>query len=181
MHCFKLVNAGFVDKVIVFDSLPQRLINGIRTREASGFPRAWAKWLIEIGSTRTVFKTDTVVDLSRNYTFKHSPIGQEPCFFVLEYTDINADREKWQEIGDYLRANVGPEVRLKEKIEDMAIALAPVPTAPLSVEYEDIPVILVPSDAEMTETAVVGQQEQILVKETAPKKRGRPKKVAVEA
>lgn len=182
-QCFKLVNGGFVDKMIVFDSLPERLVKGIRTKEAAGFPRAWAKWLASIGSLRTVFKTDTTVDLARNWTFKHTPIGKEPCFFVLDYMDINADKERWREICEYLRMNVGQEVRLKEKIEDMAIQLAANPTLPLSVEPEDIPVIPVPPEVavEPIHTELVKPGEQILVQETAPKKRGRPKKVAVEA
>lgn len=183
MQCFKLANGGFVDKVIVFDELPERLVKGVRTREAAGFPRAWAKWLVSIGSTRTVFKTDTSVDLARNWTFKHTPIGEEPCFFVLEYQDINADKQRWHEICDYLRANVGPEVRLKEKIDEMALVLASTPTAPLEVECEDIPVIVVPLEAAVApaDHEVIRQDEQIIVQEAAPKKRGRPKKVAVEA
>lgn len=183
-QCFKLINAGFVDRVIVFDELPERLMKNVRTREAAGFPRAWAKWLASIGSLRTVFKTETSVDLARNWTYKYTPIGQEPCFFMLDYMDINADKERWREICEYLRMNVGPEVRLKEKMEEMALALAPNPTQPLSVEPEDIPVIPVPR--ETAETLIplnplVGAQETIIVKETVPKKAGRPKKVKVEA
>lgn len=183
MQCFKLVNGGFVDKVIVFDSLPERLIKNVRTREPAGFPRSWAKWLGDIGSLRTVFKTDTTVDMARNYTFTHTPIGQEPCFFMLEYQDINADKERWREIGDYLRAHVGQAVRLTEKIEDMAVALAPDSYKGLSIEYEDIPVIPLPPEVEKAPELreLVKPGETILVTEQAPKKRGRPKKVAVEA
>lgn len=183
MQALKLVNGGFVDKVVVFDALPERFVKNMRTRAADGFPRAWAKWLIEIGSLRTVFKTDTTVDLARNWTFKHTPIGKEPCFFVLEYQDINSDKEMWRNICDYLKANCGPEVRLKEKIEDMALALAANPTQPLSVDPEDIPVIPVPRETEEAPSIVelVQPGEVIVVQELAPKRRGRPKKVAVEA
>lgn len=188
MQAFKLVNGGFVDKVIVFDSLPERLTKNVRTKAADGFPRAWAKWLSEIGSMRQVFKTETTVDLARNWKYTHTPIGNEPCFFVLDYTDINADRERWREISDYLKQNCGPDVRLKEKIEDMAMALAPNSTAPLTVEYEDImKLALIKIPSEVVPVAVparedlVKQGEQIIVSESAPKKRGRPKKVAVEA
>lgn len=180
MQCFKLVNAGFVDKVIVFDSLPEYLTKNVITRACDGFPRAWAKWLADIGSLRTVFKTETTVDLARNYTFKKTPIGQEPCFFVLEYLDLNRDKESWRAISEYLRLHVGPEVRLKEKVEDMAIALAANPTQPLSVEPEDIPVVPVPSvlTSEPTIEELVKPGETIVVQEPVPKKRGRPKKVA---
>ena len=119
-QCFKLVNAGFVDKVIVFDSMPERLYKNVNTRGAEGFPRAWPKWLISIGSLRPVLKTTTSVDLARNWTFHHEEIGKEPCFFVLNYMDINADKESWRFICEYLRQNCDEGVRLKEKIEDMA-------------------------------------------------------------
>ncbi len=176
MQCFKLVNGGFVDKVIVFDSLPERLTRGVRTKEAAGFPRAWAKWL------SSIFKTETTVDMARNWTYKHTPVGQEPCFFVLDYTDVNADKERWRQIGEYLRMNVGPEVRLKEKIEDMALQLATDCKQPLLVEPEDVPVIPVPLETvqEVSHEELVKPGEQILVQEPAPKKRGRPKKIAVE-
>lgn len=182
MQAFKLVNGGFVDKVIVFDELPVRFVKGIRTREAAGFPRSWAKWLQEIGSLRPVFKTETFVDAGRNYTYKYTPIGKEPCFFVLEYQDINQDREAWHAISEYVRMNVGPEVRLREKLEDMALALAQKPTDALDVEPEDIPIIPIPKEVEkeLPAESIIAPDEQILVKEESviPKKRGRPKKVA---
>ncbi len=180
-QCFKLVNGGFVDKVVVFDSLPERLMANVRTREAAGFPRAWAKWLASIGSTRTVYRTETFKDAQLNYTFKKTPIGSEPCFFILEYVDVNTDKERWREIGEYLRLNVGPEVRLKEKVEDMAVALAANPTQPLSVEPEDVPVINVPHETVEAAPVLVNPGETIIIQESAPKKRGRPKKVSVEA
>jgi hypothetical protein len=179
MQCIKLVNGGFVDRIIVFDSLPERLVKDIKTRAADGFPRAWARWLADIGSLRTVFSTETTVDLARNWTYKHTPIGKEPCFFVLDYTDINADKEIWRRICEYLRQNVGPEVRLKEKIDDMAMALAANPTQPLSIEPEDVPVIPVPPEVKEIEHELVKPGETIIVQETAPKKRGRPRKAVV--
>lgn len=182
-QCFKLVNAGFVDKVIVFDSLPERLYKNVQTRAADGFPKAWARWLGEIGSTRTVFKTETSVDLARNWTYKHTPIGKEPCFFVLQYQDLNADKEMWRNISEFIRMNAGQEVRLKEKIEDMAISLAGSSTQPLELETEDVPVIPLPVEKviEPKLHELVKPGETILIKETAPKKRGRPaKKIAAE-
>lgn len=182
MQAFKLVNAGFVDKVIVFDALPDRLLEGVRTREVSGFPRVWAKWLLDIGSTRPVFKTETFQALDRSLTFKKTPIGREPCFFVLEYSDINADKDRWREISELLRQTVGPEVRLKEKIEDMATSLAPDSKSPLSVEPEDIVVITVPPEAAAgpeDPKELVKPEEQIIA--PIKKKMGRPKKSMVEA
>lgn len=184
MQCVKLVNAGFVDKVVVFDTLPERLVKSIRTREVAGFPRSWARWLSDIGSTRTVYRTETEKRGPGDYKFTHTPIGKEPCFFVLEYTDINADKEYFRAIGEYLRMNCGPEVRLKEKLQDMAIALAPNSTASLEVEPEDVPVIKVSDEViveKPKETELVQHGETILVVEAPAKKRGRPKKVAIPA
>lgn len=182
-QCFKLVNGGLVDKVIVFDSLPERLYKNAATRACDGFPKAWARWLGEIGSTRTVFQTETTVDLARNWKYTHTPVGKEPCFFVLQYTDINADKEMWRAICEHLRLNVGPEVRLKEKIEEMARPLAANATQPLEIEPEDVPVIPVPEEKvkEVSHQELVKPGETIFVEEAAPKKRGRPKKVTVEA
>lgn len=179
-QCFKLVNGGFVDRVIVFDSLPERLYKNVKTRAADGFPRAWAKWLAEIGSLRTVFSTETTVDLARNWTFKHTPIGKEPCFFVLDYQDLNQDKQAWRDICEYLRLHVGPETRMKEKIEDMAIVLAPNSTTALAIEPEDVPVIPVPKEGAAEIAPLVKAGEVIVVQETAPKRRGRPKKVEAE-
>ncbi len=177
-QCFKLVNAGFVDKVIVFDELPDKLLQGVRTRGAEGFPRSWAKWLASIGSVRDVMKTETTVHPDRQITFKYTPIGKEPCFFVLDYQDINADKESWRQISDYLRQHCGEKVRLKEKIEDMAVVLAPNAHVALDVEPEDIPVIPLPSDIkeEVKEDATIAEGEQIVIR-----KRGRPRKEVVEA
>lgn len=182
MQCLKLVNGGFVDKVIVFDELPIRLLQGVETRSVDGFPRSWARWLGEIGSVRDVFKTETEKRGPGDYKFTHTVIGKEPCFFVLQYTDKNSDKDAWRNITEYLRMNCGPEVRLKEKIEDMALSLAPNSTAPLSVEPEDImeqALIIVKSEVSNKEKEddIVKHGETIIVK----KKAGRPKKVAVEA
>jgi len=82
-----------------------------------------------------------------------------------------------------LRQHVGPETRMKEKIEDMAIALAPNSTTALSIEPEDVPVIPVSSEEAKVEDVreLVKPGEVIVEQESAPKRRGRPKKVAVEA
>lgn len=186
MQAVKLVNAGFVDKVIIFDELPERLLQGIETRSVDGFPRSWARWLGEIGSVRDVLKTETEKRGPGDYKFTHTVIGKEPCFFVLQYTDKNSDKDAWRAISEYLRMNCGPEVRLKEKIEEMALALAPNSTASLSVEPEDIMeqaciVIKMGSLEKPKEDDIVKHGETIIVQELPKKKSGRPRKVPVEA
>lgn len=183
MQVFKLVEAGFVDKVIGLDTLPERLIRGVKTRELAGFPRSWAKWLASVGSIRDVLKTETTRKPDGTYQYSYTPIGKEPCFFILEYKDINADKEAWKHISDYIKQVVGQEVRLKDDIAAMARALAPDGRAPLELEPEDVPIIPLPSEqAEVkADEELVRHGETILVEEVLPKKRGRPKKQEVEA
>lgn len=181
MQCFRLINAGFVDKVIIFDALPERLVRGIKTRAVEGFPKVWARHLGEIGSVRDVFKTTTEKRGPGDYVFTHTPIGKEPCFYVLEYVDSNPDKEAWRLIAEHLRLHCAETVRLKEKIEDMALAMARNSTDPLTIEPEDIPVILVPHETASKDDPeeLVKEGEVIIVHEAPAKKRGRPKKVLV--
>ena len=182
MQCVRLVNGGVVDKLIVFDSLPKRFQDRMRTRDVAGLPRSWAKWLGEIGSMRPVVKTTTEITPARDYKFHYQTIGNEPCFFMLEYKMINADIDLWNEICAYVRKVVDSKVRLKEKIEDMAILMAPDCYKPLDIEPEDVMTrafIPLPKETEevKSDDEIVKQDEQIIVPEA--KKRGRPKKVAV--
>lgn len=184
MQVFKLVNGGFVDKVIAFNSLPTRFLAGIRTRDVSGMPRYWAKWLSESGSVRDVMQTETEVLADRNLRVTKNKAGTEPCFFILEYKDLNADKEKWQEICNYVRRVVDVKVRLLDHLEDMAKKMANDSYSQLDLEPEDVTVIEVPDEEEkISDTDIVKSTEQIMTMtgEIPAKRRGRPKKVAVEA
>lgn len=185
MQVFRLVNAGYADRLIIFDALPKRLLNGIRTRELAGLPRRWGSHFVSIGSTRKVMKTHTTMHPDRSYTYTYTPVGDEPCFYVLDYQDINADKEAWRAISEYVRTNVGPEVRLREKLEDMAVVMASGPTQPLELEPEDIPVIPLPEEKEFKQSPddLISEHNPIVVNEppVVPKRRGRPKKAVMEA
>lgn len=184
MQVFRLVNGGFVDKMIAFDSLPKRILAGIRTRDISGMPRYWGKWLEDNGCVRDVFKTETLIANDRSLHVKKTAIGKEPCFYMLDYTDLNVDKEKWQEISNYVRKAVDTKVRLLDKLEDMAKRMAPDSHAQLDLEPEDIPVIQVPLEEENVsretpkESIYLTPENEVA---EAPKRRGRPKKEAVEA
>lgn len=184
MQVFRLVNGGFVDKMIAFDSLPERMLAGIKTRDISGMPRYWAKWLTDNKCTRPVLKTETEILADRNLKITKTPIGTEPCFYVLDYKDTNADKEKWQEITNYVRRVVDVKTRLLDKIEDMATKMATDSYSQLALEPEDIVVIECPlEDEKKASSDIIKETEQILTPNgvVPEKRRGRPKKVAVEA
>lgn len=186
MQVFRLVDGGKVDRMIAFDSLPDRIIKGIRTKDLAGLPRYWAKWMKEVGSLRPVMRTETIQNPDRSYTFKYHPAGTEPCCFTLDYKLINEDKQKWEEISNYLRRTVDQTTRLMDKIEDMAAPMAPDCASELAIEPEDIPVIKVPPEIveqkDPAELIAPGEQlneDQVLVDQ--PKKRGRPRKTLVGA
>jgi hypothetical protein len=184
MQVFRLVNQGSVDKMIAFDSLPESLLSGIRTRDISGMPRYWGRWLTENGCTRKVFKTETEVLPDRDLRISKTPIGDEACFYILDYITLNADREKWEAICDFLRRNVDPQIRLKDRIENDALPMAKDSYSELSLDPEDIKVIKVNADSveEKDDKSIVQQTETFMTPtgdSVVAKKRGRPKK-AVE-
>lgn len=171
MNVFRLIDSGRVDKIIAFDSLPKRLLNGIRTKDLEGFPRYWRSWLKDNGSVQTVERWD-----AENMKSKHV---EETFTYLLNYKDVNQDIEKWQAICNYIRKAVDLTVRLMDRIEDMAIPLAKDAISELSIEPEQVPIIPVPLElAERPEAPRIirSTEEAIAEVEVAPKKRGRPKK-----
>lgn len=159
MQVFRLVDPGVVDRCIVFKSLPKRLLPGIRRGPIEGFPRHWYDFM-------GVSKTD-----------------KDPRpFYFLEYKMLNADKERWQEISNYVRSATDKKVRLLDKIEDMAIPLAPDSYSQLTLEPEDIPVIPIePEDDEKVEEKKPAIVKAIEESKNEPvftkKKPGRPKKL----
>lgn len=185
MNCFRLVNPGFVDKMIMFDTLPKRLCAGIKMKDLEGFPRYWRAWLKENGCVRKV---------SRWNAEQGCPIEHEETFtYILDYKTINEDRERWEAITSYIRRAVDLKVRLMDKIEDMARPLANDPHSELSAEPEQVPIIPIPVELAEKEAAprIIRTAEDKVILEPVTtmkepavvpaKKRGRPKKAAVEA
>ena len=185
MQLFRLVKGGAVDKMIMFDTLPDWLMKGVRAKNCEGLPRSWARWILEKGSVQDVFDTTTQKLGPGDYKFTHTKKGDEPCTFLLDYTMINTDIEKWKEIERYVRRVVNVKTRLMDRLEDMALPMARDSHSELSIEPEDIPVIMVPSEEKQEErSGVVAQGETIIgqAPKVEVKKRGRPaKKVAVTA
>lgn len=183
MQVFRLVVGGKVDKLIAFDELPEDVMRGIKIKRAYGLPRDWVKWLEKIGSiVEYQYEIDDKQELP-NGEFKIVPKKASerfPGFYLLEYKGVNADKEKWSEISSFVRRSVDPSFRLKDALEEMAIPMAADSYAPELVEYEDIPVIPIPKNKKILSPA--GQEIELKTDGAdLPVRKGRPKKVAVEA
>lgn len=162
---FRLVDPGRIDRILAFDSLPKEMLVGITRGSAAGLPMNWWNYL-------EVKKTDK---------------DARP-FYILDFRTINRDKEKWQEIGNYVRRSTDKNFRLLDNLYDMAKPMAADSYSSLDLEPEDVVVIPVPTEAERIEeniiAKVVENETQTVTAEperktmpVVPKKRGRPKRV----
>jgi len=165
MQIVRLVEPGKVDRIVGFDSLPARLLKGVRRGVMDGFPRHWKTF------------------------FKDEPNKERP-FYFFEHTMINADKERWQEITSYVRQVVDKKVRLLDKIEDMAIPMAPDSYSQLTVEPEDITIIPIPKEEDgpndeekenKDDEEKEDESEAETVSATGKRKPGRPRKTLAAA
>jgi hypothetical protein len=136
MQVFRLVETGKPDKLIAFDELPKRLLEGVEMRSPDGLPRHWKSFLGE-------HEKYTPGALEKNqFTGKVEKIGEArekgPYFFVLYFKEINKDKDRWQEICSFVRRVVHLQFRLLDKIEDMAIPMAIDSASELNVEPEHL-------------------------------------------
>lgn len=136
MQVFRLVQGGKVDKVIAFDELPKRLLKGVEMHLASGLPRHWRDF---IGKVK---KHTPAVPDKNPVTGKVEMVGERtdegPYCYVLEYKEINKDKERWEEICNFVRRTVSLQFRLMDKIEDMALSFAPDAASELKLEPEEL-------------------------------------------
>jgi hypothetical protein len=94
--------------------------------------------------------------------------------YVLEYQDVNQDKLKWQEIQSYVRRAVDRDFRLLDRLEDMALKMAPDAKSGVTLEPEDVErnVIPIPENVKVDEEVAA---------EIVVKRRGRPRKDSVSA
>lgn len=146
MQVFKLVKSGYPDCVIGFDSLPDDLLKGITRGPIAGWQRHWFEFL------------------------SVPPKNKEAMpFYVLDYMSRNPDKQKWQEITSFVKRNVDPGVRLLDKIEAMAVPVASDSYSDVTVDPEDMPMIILPKAVETD-----------LATDEQPKRRGRKPKAVEE-
>lgn len=153
MQVFRLVDPGRVDKVLAFDSLPEAMLVGIKKGTANGLPLNWRQFL---GT-------------------KRADMAATP-FYVLDFRTLNRDREKWQEIGNYVRRSTDKDFRLLDNLYDMAKPMSTDSYSSLDLEPEDVPVIPIQTTEEEIEEKIIDGTEEV-----EAKKRGRPRKEPLAA
>ena len=136
MQVFRLVCQGIPDKVIAFDQLPERMLNGVTRGDPTGLPRAWKAILGE--GTRITPGIKERDPFTHTVTEIPAIVEKGPFFYVLDYMELNADKEKWAEISAFVRKVVDPKFRLPEKLEDFALPMAASPNSELTLEPEDV-------------------------------------------
>lgn len=141
MNVFRLMDLP--DKIIAFDSLPQQLLNGFELCRADGFPRHWKDWM---GKIKRAINIPAEKDHLTGQVRKYPPIYEEDSFFYLVDWNLKPVEEKWKEVCDYVRTHVSKDVRLKDKLEDMALPLASNKMEGITLEPEDVLVIKVLND-----------------------------------
>ncbi len=146
MQVFRLM--GMPDKVIAFDELPEDLVKGFEMIRADGFPRHWKEWL---GTKKKITPIPPEKDFLTGGVRKFDPIIEEANFFYLVDYMLQPIVEKWQVVCDYVRQHVDKDVRLMDKIDDMALPLAPDKSSSVTLEPEEVVVIPLPRDAKIEE------------------------------
>lgn len=136
MQVFRLVQSGTVDRLIAFDELPKRLLEGVEMRPTAGLPRHWNKFVED---------QEKVIPSS---TFRNPITGEvqkieekrivAPFFYVLFYKEINKDRERWSEICSFIKRTVAVKFRLMDNIEDMALPMSTDANSELKLEPEEL-------------------------------------------
>lgn len=143
---------GMPDRVIAFDSLPEDLVQGLEMRAAAGTAfRPWRDWM---GKKKRVTKISPERDPFTNQIRVFEPIVEEDYYFYIVDETLNHDMEKWEAISDYVRRNAPKDFRLKDRIEDMALPLAPDVRSDVTLEPEQVVVIPLPKP-EKPETAQI--------------------------
>jgi hypothetical protein len=139
VQVFRLM--GMPDRVIAFDQLPDRLLQGFELCGSDGFPRHWKAWM---GKIKKITKIPPEKDFLTGQVRRFDPIVEEESYFYLVDWTLNASMEKWKEVCDFVRQHVSKDVRLMDKIEDMSKPLAANKSDGVTLEPEDVVVIPIP-------------------------------------
>lgn len=160
MQVFRLMSLP--DKVIAFDSLPDRLLSGIELCRAEGFPRHWKEFL---GRIEKKIPIPPEKDLLTGQVRYFDPIIDNDAFFYLIDQSINQSSDRWKEICDFVRRVVPKDFRLLDKIDDMALPLAANKTDGVTLEPEDVVIIPIPLEFQEKAPKLVNKNGSEIKKE----------------
>ena len=154
MQVFRLM--GMPDKVIAFDELPEDLVKGFEMIKADGFPKYWKKWLGEKEiTTKVPSELNPVTGQRRTF----DPIVEKDSYFYLVDWNVKPVVEKWKEVESYVRDRVPSDFRLKDKLEDMALPLAPDKISGITLEPDDVVVIPIPKEVASADIAKKNEEK----------------------
>lgn len=139
MQVFRLM--GMPDKVLAFDSLPDRLLVGLDMTKADGFPRHWKEWM---GKTKRVTRIPPERNPMTGEVRTYKPIEEEDYYFYLVDWHIRVQEERWDEIKEFVRKYAPQDERLPDKLEDLAKPLAKDKLEAVSLEPEEVNIIKIP-------------------------------------
>lgn len=127
MQVVRLMKGGHVDRIIAFDSLPKRFFDTAEKVNVDlyRFPKHWSKFGVQEDG--------------------------KAYHYVFDYVMINKDKETWAEITGFVRRSAthvvkhgGEEKHIADKLEDMAVPMASNSKEAMSIDVDDIPVIVIP-------------------------------------
>lgn len=161
MQLFRLM--GMPDKMIAFNELPDYLLEGLEMVDESRLPRHWRDFIGKRKkSIRIAPDRDPITGQMRTY----QPLVMEaPYSYSIDW-EINANKDRWSEIQAYVRqhapvawkqtmTNGETNVKLTDKLEDLAVPMASDAHSELNLEPEDVPVVPLEKVAQETQTATV--------------------------
>lgn len=132
---------GLPDRVLAFDELPERMLEGFEMIKAAGFPRHWKEWM---GTKKKIIRLPPEIDPFTKQVRRYEPIEEVESFFYLVDANLGQVMERWAEVEDFVRQHVSKDFRLKDKLQDMALPLSPDKTSSVDLEPEAVVVIPIP-------------------------------------
>lgn len=162
---------GMPDKVLAFENLPESYSKPFELCRADGFPRHWKEWMGKVDKKTPI---PPEKDLLTGQVRRFDPIVEQDSFFYLVDWNLKQNEEKWQELTDYVRRSVDKEVRLMDKLEDMAKPLARDKSEGVSLEPEEVPVIQLPAEEQKIIAAVPRRtiDKEVITCDECPKEFG---------
>ena len=136
LQVFRLMDRP--DRVIAFENLPDRLLDGIEMVQADGFPRHWKEWM---GKSEKKTKIPPERDPISGQVRTFPAITESNYYFYIVDGMIQPIVEKWKAICDYVAENKQDGIVLRDNIADMAMPLANDQLSPLTLEPEEVRVI----------------------------------------